>query len=95
MVQHPSQITQDLFDELQKKNDKLLSKKGLPEFNRIVLENQTLMNMVIMSDHLRVEEMYPYFKQAEKESNRWEPRIWDIIKSIALLLVGVAIASLK
>ena len=86
-------ISDDVLDKAQETISTELKKKTLPRGERVMLETLGYFLIFLRSDHHKVNEMYPYFRKLQEKEKRWEPRVWDIAKSIALLVVGALIAA--
>ena len=90
----PDSVSDDVLDKAQETITSELKKKSLPRGERVMLETLGYFLIFLRSDHHKVNEMYPYFQKLQEKDSRWEPRVWDIVKGISLLIVGAVIASL-
>jgi len=93
MVQFDEQtVSGNVLADARKKTEKILNRKNLSEIDRINFENQNLILFFTEVNNKRISEMYGWYQKGVKNETRWEPRLWEVLRSIILLGIGYFVA---
>ena len=85
-------ISDDLLEKASADIQKLLKRRGLPEQDRVQLEVQSYFLMFLISDHKKIGQIYPFFRdekqRQEKNKIWWEKMMWILIPAALAALVA-------
>lgn len=77
-------VSDKILDKAQKDLAEFLEKNNIPKAQKMMLEMQGYLLMVIINDHKKTSLMYPIFKQQQKRRQWWDKLQWGVIPSVAL-----------
>lgn len=77
MDEDKNTISTDLLSVTRSNNQEALKRKNLGVVEKLIIQNQDVILMFIEKDHSKTVEMWTWYKAQIKQSQRWEPRVWQ------------------
>lgn len=87
-------ISDEILDRAQKEVADYLEKNHIPKPQKMMLEMQSYILMVMISDHKKTSKMYPAYMEQQKRRTWWERFQWVIIPLVSagvLAFLGQAV----
>lgn len=76
-------ISDEILSKAQKELAEFLDKNNIPKAQKMMLQMQSYLLMVMVSDHQKTSRMYPAFKEQQKRKAWWERLQWVVIPIVS------------